>query len=219
MPPLKSLARILVAVALPIAVFGSCSADTAAPTGPVTPPPPASLKWSDPKSWPSHAVPVANEDVVVPLGTAMILDIAPPALKSLAILGTLTFADTDLALSANYIQVKGGLQIGTEAKPYTHRASITLTGDDSYEGTLGLASKALSVNSGATLEMHGAPRVVWTHLSATAPKSATQVTLERAVDWRAGDNIVVASTDFDPTQAELLVVQTVSGAQWQAKSS
>ena len=213
MPPLKSLARIAVAVALPIAIFGSCSADTSIPTGPVTPPPPASLKWSDPNSWPSKAVPVANQDVVIAAGTTMTLDITPPALKSLAILGSLTFADTDLALSANFIQVKGALQIGTEARPYTHRATITLTGDDSNEGALGLSSKALSVSPGATLELHGAPRVVWTHLSASAPKGATQLMLERGVDWRAGDNIVVASTDFDPAQAEPLVVQTVASSQ------
>ena len=89
--------------------------------------------------------------------------------------GTLTFADTDLALSANYIQVKGGLQIGTEAHPYTKRASITLTGDESNESVLGLSSKALSVASGATLELHGAPRTVWTRLSATATKGTMQL--------------------------------------------
>ena len=117
---------------------------------------------------------------------AMLLDISPPALKSLAILGTLTFADTDLALSANYIQVKGGLQIGTEARPYTKRASITLTGDESNESVLGLSSKALSVAHGATLEMHGAPRTVWTRLSATATKGTMQLMTEHAVDWKPG---------------------------------
>ncbi|HMI56831.1 MAG TPA: G8 domain-containing protein, partial [Gemmatimonadaceae bacterium] len=100
MSPSKSPARILAALALPIVIFGSCSTDTAVPTDPGGPPPASTHKWSDPASWPSHAVPLANEDVTVPAGEAMILDISPPALKSLAILGTLTFADTDLALSA-----------------------------------------------------------------------------------------------------------------------
>jgi hypothetical protein len=213
MPSYTTLARYVLIVALPIAILGSCSADTSVPTAPPPPPPPTSLKWSDPASWPTHAIPVANDNVVVPAGLPMILDITPPALKSLVIQGTLTFADTDLALSADYIQVKGALLIGSEAKPFTHRATITLTGDESNEGALGLSSKALSVASGATLEMHGAPRVVWTQLSATAAKGATQLMLARNVDWRPGDNIVVASTDFDPTQAEPLVVQTVSGSQ------
>lgn len=213
MAPLKSTACALLAMALPIVLFGSCSADTAVPTDPGGPPPVASHKWSDPASWPTHAVPVANEDVTVPAGESMILDLSPPPLRSLAILGTLTFADTDLALSSNYIQVKGGLQIGTEAHPFTHRASITLTGDESNEPVLGLSSKALSVASGATLELHGAPRIVWTRLSSTAAKGATQLIVEHAVDWRPGDNIVVASTDFDPAQAEALVVQTASATQ------
>ena len=56
--------------------------------------------------------------------------------------------------------MKGALQIGAEAKPYAQRATITLTGDDSNEGALGLSSKALSVSPDATLELHGAPRVV-----------------------------------------------------------
>ncbi|MDQ2768245.1 MAG: transmembrane domain-containing protein [Gemmatimonadota bacterium] len=213
MSPSKSPARILLAVALPIAVFGSCSTDSKAPTDPGGPPPASTHKWSDPASWPSHAVPLANEDVTVPAGEAMILDITPPALKSLAILGTLTFADTDLALSANYIQVKGGLQIGTETHPYTKRASITLTGDESNESVLGLSSKALSVASGATLELHGATRVVWTRLSSTATKGGMQFMTEHSVDWKPGDNIVLASTDFDPNQAEALVVQSASANQ------
>ncbi|MEP7065810.1 MAG: G8 domain-containing protein [Gemmatimonadota bacterium] len=213
MNPIKSAARALLAIALPTAVFGSCSADSSVPTAPPPPPPPASHRWSDPASWSTHAVPVANEDVTVPAGQAMVLDITPPALKSLVIAGTLAFADSDLALSANFIQVKGALQIGTEAHPYTHRATITLTGDESNEPVLGLSSKALSVASGGSLELHGAARTVWTHLAATAAKGSTQLTLERAVDWKAGDNIVVASTDFDPAQAEPLVVQTASGAQ------
>jgi hypothetical protein len=213
MPSHTTLARYVLIVALPIAILDSCSSDTVIPTTPPAPPPPSSIKWSDPASWPSHAVPLANADVVVPAGLPMILDITPPALKSLVIQGTLTFADTDLALSANYIQVKGALLVGSEAKPYTHRATITLTGDESNEGALGLSSKALSVAAGATLELHGAPRVVWTTLAQTAAKGATQLMLAKSVDWHPGDNIVVASTDFDPTQAEPLVVQSVSGSQ------
>ena len=37
-----------------------------------------SHKWSDPASWPSHAVPVLNEDVIVPAGEPMLLDVSPP---------------------------------------------------------------------------------------------------------------------------------------------
>ena len=213
MPRMTSAVRLLVSIALPSAILGSCSSDTSLPTAPPPPPPVASHRWSDPATWPSHAVPVLDQDVTVPAGQPILLDVSPPALKSLTILGTLTFADSDLALSANYIQVKGGLQIGTEAHPYTHRATITLTGDESNEPVLGLSSKALSVSSGATLEIHGAPRVVWTRLASTAAKGTTQLILERAVDWKPGDNIVVASTDFDPTQAEPLVVQAVSATQ------
>ena len=57
----------------------------------------------------------------------MILDVSPPALGGLTINGTLRFADTaDLALTTEWIMLHGELEIGTEAKPHTHKATITL---------------------------------------------------------------------------------------------
>ena len=53
---------------------------------------------------------------------------APPALHGLTIDGKLSFADDkDLELTTEWIMVHGELEIGTEAKPHTHKATITLT--------------------------------------------------------------------------------------------
>ena len=58
----------------------------------------------------------------------MLLDVSPPALNGVTIHGKLSFADkNDLELTTEWIMLHGELEIGTEAKPHTHKATITLT--------------------------------------------------------------------------------------------
>jgi cell migration-inducing and hyaluronan-binding protein len=82
------------------------------------------VKWSDASAWPSGKVPAAGEEVTIPRGTEMVLDVSPPALRSITVQGKLTFADErDLALTTDWIYVPGGeVQIGTEASPFQHNA-------------------------------------------------------------------------------------------------
>ena len=187
------------------------------PDGPVSPPapppppppPPAFRNWSDPAAWPGGTVPVAGAVVVIPAGQTIHLDITPPRLDGLTIEGSLAFDDRDLALTSRWIVVKGALKIGSEATPFTKRAVITLTGP-STDNIEGAGAKVLAVISGS-LDLHGEARVVWTRLAATAAAGATQIQLNGPIDWRAGDRIVLASTDFDPLQAEEMIIGQVQG--------
>ncbi len=70
----------------------------------------------------------------------------------------------------------------------------------------------IGVLAGGRLELHGESRLAWTKLASTAPVGATEITLLQAPNWRAGDRIVLASTDFDPFQAEEATITEVSGA-------
>ena len=55
--------------------------------------------------------------------------------------------------------------------------------------------KVLAVRNG-TLDVHGAHiPVTWTHLASTATAGSTQVTLKLPVTWKAGDTIVIATTE------------------------
>jgi cell migration-inducing and hyaluronan-binding protein len=74
-----------------------------------------------------------------------------------------------------------------------------------------MGNRVLGVNGG-TLDLHGEPRDGWTRLAATAPAGATQLVLVGAPAWRAGDRLVVASTDFDPNRAEVVTVVSRSGS-------
>ncbi len=184
------------------------------PNGPgngAPPPPVANAKWSDPATW-GGTLPVAGADVVIPADKNVLLDMDTPALGGLTINGSLTFSTSaDVALSARYVMVAGTLQIGTEGARRTKKATITLTGAGDGD-IMGMGDKVLGVMSGGRLELHGEQRTAWTHLNATASNGATSVELDQPTSWRAGDQIVIASTDFDPMQAEEATIVAVNGA-------
>ena len=73
-------------------------------------------------------VPVAGDKVTIARGKDVVLDVSPPALGSLTIDGKLSFANNaDLELTTEWIMLHGELEIGTEARPHTRKATITLT--------------------------------------------------------------------------------------------
>ena len=58
----------------------------------------------------------------------VVLDVSPPALRSLTIDGKLSFANNrDLELTTEWIMLHGELEIGSETTPHTRKATITLT--------------------------------------------------------------------------------------------
>ena len=191
--------------------LAACSSSDDGVSPPPTPPPPAPgfVRWSDPGAWPNRVVPTAGADVTIPAGQTVLLDVSPPALKGLTIDGTLEFDRKDLSLTADWIVVRGALEIGTEAVPFTHRAVITLTGP-ATDNIQGAGGRVLAVLSGR-LDLHGRPRTTWTKLAASAAAGATQLQLTGPIDWQVGERIVVASTDFDPFQAEEGVITAVQG--------
>jgi cell surface hyaluronidase len=178
----------------------------------------SALKWSDVSTWKTFGIakPTAGSSLTIPKGTTVILDETPPALGTLTIDGALTFERKDLELSARAIMVHGGtLQVGSAVKPFEQRARITLTGPDVGDETanMGMGSKFIAVMNGGTLDLHGAPRgASWLKLGATANKGAKTITLERAPGWKVGDRIAIASSDYDPKQAEEFVISAISGA-------
>ena len=85
-------------------------------------------RWSDPATWPDRKVPGADGAVTIGRDMNVVLDVSPPALRSLTIEGKLSFADNrDLELTTEWIMLHGELEVGTEAKPHTRKATITLT--------------------------------------------------------------------------------------------
>jgi cell migration-inducing and hyaluronan-binding protein len=168
--------------------------------------------WSDPASWPNRKVPAAGDKVTIGRDRDIVLDVSPPALGGLSIDGKLSFADnTDVELTTEWVMVHGELAIGTEAKPHTRKATITLTDNVKGEDVMaGMGDRGIML-SGGTLNLHGSTTNTWTKLSATAKAGATSLQVLDAKGWKVGDEIVLASTDYDPRQAERRTIAAIRG--------
>lgn len=167
-------------------------------------------RWSDPATW-GGSVPAAGEQVTVPAGKNILLDTDTAPLGGLTVNGTLRFADEDETLTAGYIMVHGKMEVGTEEDPYESRAKIILTGSDRDQDIMKMGAKLIGV-MGGTLDVHGEEnRDGWTKLSRTAAKGQNRITLENDPGWRVGDEVVIASTDYDFRQAEEARITAVSG--------
>src|SRR5688572_17944508 len=168
-------------------------------------------KWSDRATWPDKKVPRAGDKVTIAAGKEVILDVSPPPLNGVTINGKLTFADNaDLELTTEWVMVHGELAIGTEANPYRHRATITLTDNVKDEQMMGMGDRGIML-SGGTLNLHGDRTNTWTKLAKTAEAGSDSIEVLNAAQWRVGDEIVLASTDFDPRQAERRTISAISG--------
>ena len=165
--------------------------------------PPVDAKpWSDPASWPGSKVPAAGTKVTIPAGQKIQID-QDIDVASLLIDGELYCANRNLNLQAGWIMVHGALQCGCEDQPFAHTLTLTLTDNRTEVSIMDMGTKMLGAMGGGRIELHGAKRnFLWTRLSASATPGASQLYLRDRVDWRVGERIVIASTDFNMNQAE-----------------
>src|SRR6202030_433221 len=99
-------------------------------------------RWSEAATWPDKKVPGKDAVVTIERDMNVVLDVSPQPLHGLTINGKLSFADDkDLELTTEWIMVHGELEIGTEAKPHTRQATITLTDTVKDEDFGGMGGK------------------------------------------------------------------------------
>src|ERR1700728_1039268 len=160
--------------------------------------------WSNPATWPDRKVPRAGDTVTIERGKDVLLDVTPPSLGGLRIEGKLSFSDkADIELTTESIIVYGELKIVTEARPHTRKATITLS--DNVPGN----DRGIMI-AGGTLNLHGDRTNSWTKLAETAKAGSARIEVLNANGWRKGDVIVLASTDFDSTQAEKRTIAAIT---------
>ena len=109
-----------------------------------------------------------------------------------------------MELNAEHILITDGglLQVGTEDEPFQHHATIQLHGHPRSKEIPIYGTKMLAVREG-TLDLHGQPvGSSWTLLAKTAEEGSTEIELQDAVPWKAGDLIGIASTGTRHTQDE-----------------
>jgi G8 domain/Right handed beta helix region len=183
--------------------------------------------WSDKATW-GGTKPVAGAAVIIPVGKQIILDEDTPLLGALTIEGELYFkqaATVQLNADVIYIQNTGALRAGTAVEPFTGLATITLRSTEIAASSTGMGTRGILISGGGKLELFGKPTSVpWTKLNAHADAGSTQLVLEKSVDWRAGDQIVIAPTEWygnvwttqavqdASTATQKLVIASASGA-------
>lgn len=160
--------------------------------------------WLDTATWDSGTVPVEHDDVVIATGLVVTYDeFSEDVIDSLTVDGSLvTATDLDTKLTVDEMNVYGSYLIGTEDSPLPANvtAQVSITGE-----TERLAAVA------GQIEIHGTPSsLTWTHLSQTVEAGKLTIHLKDAVDWKAGDQIVIAPTSYEATEAEQKTIDTIS---------
>lgn len=167
--------------------------------------------WSQASTW-GGAVPAAGSNVTIPAGKTVYLD-SNIDLNSLTINGTLICKDKDLSIRAGYIMIHGGrLQCGTATQPFTRKLTFTLKARPADENIMGMGTQFIGIMGGGTLDLHGIPQAAWVRLAQSAAAGSNTITLDQAVNWKVGDQIVVTSGDYDPLHAEERTIQAISGS-------
>jgi cell migration-inducing and hyaluronan-binding protein len=167
------------------------------------------ILWSSQTAWNT-----ANAQVSIAAGQSVLLDVSPPALKSISISGELIFNDANINLSVGGIRIEQGgkLLMGSSSCRISSKIVITFTGDSSTAFDLGtnpsdgaaLGKKGLAAVTGSILEIwgqdFGANKITWSRLASPAAAGANTITLEDSVTglWKVGDSIALASTDYGP---------------------
>ena len=158
-------------------------------------------RWSDSATWADKKVPGEGAIVTIDKGIDVVLDVNTPPLHGLNLNGKLSFADNkDVELTTEWIMLHGTLEIGTEAKPYKRNATITLTNNVPGEDIDTMGDRGIML-MGGTLSLHGNRKDSWTKLAKTAAAGSNTIEVLNAGDWKKGDEIVIASTDFDSRES------------------
>jgi cell migration-inducing and hyaluronan-binding protein len=132
-------------------------------------------RWSDPATWSDKKVPAkAPQSPLTKAWTLSSMSVRRRC-AGLTINGKLSFADNkDLELTTEWIMLHGELEIGTEAKPHTRNATITLTNNVPDENIMAMGDRGIML-MGGTLNLHGNRKDSWTKLTKTAAAGSNTI--------------------------------------------
>lgn len=176
--------------------------------------------WSDSATWGGSAPSGTEEDVTIPSGFTVTLDMSDEV-GELKVMGKLTVATGTYELICDSLIVMGTsaeFEVGTNATRYLGDFTLTLKGESSENFVHSMngddhdmGARALVALMGGIISIHGEDRdYEWTHLNATVSTGATQITLSDAVDWEVGDVIVITASTSDWTEVETATVSSVA---------
>jgi len=174
--------------------------------------------WSDPDSWPSGAVPVEGEEVVITATMWIEFDLEEtPILKSLDVNGRLHFKNdpevaVDRTIHAYWVYVRAGeLFIGSEDEPYNGDATIYLYGENNGE-TLAFSMFTEGGNKGLFVvgyaAFYGQPRDGMSRLRESTFNGDNTATVYAGLDWKAGDEVSLLATASFHWHTEQMTIES-----------
>ena len=76
-------------------------------------------RWSEVNTWLNDEPPGDGDSVVIPADQTLLMDVDPPRLQVVLVLGLFVFDRRDLHLDAEYIVIQGGkMEVGSEEEPF-----------------------------------------------------------------------------------------------------
>ena len=171
-------------------------------------------RWSSEETWGGEAPPREGDSVYIPHGQVLLVDISPPKLYLILVEGTLIFKDMpELDLHAWFIMNREGrIEAGMPGKPYEGKLTITMYGDRYSKMLPGFGNKGIFTHNG-TIDLHGVVRNhTWTFLKTTALKDSTTIEVLDPVDWKAGEEIVIAPTSRSKMESEMRTISSVANS-------
>ena len=169
-------------------------------------------RWSEDATWGGEAPPREGESVYVPKGQSLLVDVSTPILQAVVVEGNILWEDKkELTFDAHYVFIKGGsFSIGSPENPHLNKLTITLHGKKSDISLPGFGNKLIGVLTG-TLDIHGKPRSkTWCLLKKTANAGSNTITVDSSVDWKAGEEIIIAPTGLDNTEFEKRTISSIT---------
>jgi G8 domain len=156
-------------------------------------------RWSDPATW-GGTVPGERDLAVVDQPILFDVD-ARVAGVQIEPDGALVFdpaASRTLRTDANVV-VRGRLQIRPADPGVVHQVEFVDVDEGRFEGghteTPFDTDVGLWVLDAGLLDLQGSPKTSWTRLTGAVERGATTISVEDAIGWRAGDEIVVTPTE------------------------
>jgi len=139
-----------------------------------------------------------------------------PVLNTLIVEGRLIFdpdSQKKITLGAHHIMVQNGgyLEIGTPNKPLLYDVEITLHGKKTDKQFMGFGNKVIYVQN-SKIDIHGKKRDhTWTYLKKTVNAKDKSFELDKAVDWKVGETVVIASSSYNIEEAEQKKITAITG--------
>jgi cell surface hyaluronidase len=157
-------------------------------------------EWTDATSWTPARVPLATDNVSIPVGRTIAMRGTCTA-ATVNVAGQLLATTANATLSSRWVLVRGAgalFEVGRKNSPYLQKFVLTLTGDlGATENILDGGTKFLMAEMEGLIHLHGnddPARRSWTQLAATAEIGDRTLTLTQNVSWETGDEIVIAAS-------------------------